>query len=39
MAGEDTDVGGDDDVDQANHCWIELNMARDPTGIIKTSVG
>jgi hypothetical protein len=20
---EDTDVGGDDDVDQTNHCWTE----------------
>jgi hypothetical protein len=22
-------VGGDDDVDQMNHCWMEQNMARD----------
>jgi hypothetical protein len=24
---EDTDVGGDDDVDQMNHCWTEQNMS------------
>jgi hypothetical protein len=27
MAREDTDVGGDDDIDQMNHCWMEQNMA------------
>jgi hypothetical protein len=26
MAREDTNVGGDDDVDQMNHCWTEQNM-------------
>jgi hypothetical protein len=27
MAREDTNVGGDDDVEQMNHCWTEQNMA------------
>jgi phage-related minor tail protein len=31
MVGEDTDVGGDDDVDQMNHFWIEQNMAWEDT--------
>jgi hypothetical protein len=26
---EDTNMGGDDDVDQMNHCWMEQNMARE----------
>jgi hypothetical protein len=26
---EDTNVGGDDDVDQMNHCWTQQNMARE----------
>jgi hypothetical protein len=26
---EETDVGGDDDVDQTNHCWMKQNMARE----------
>jgi hypothetical protein len=30
---EDTDVGGDDDVDQTNHCWTEHNMAREDTDV------
>jgi hypothetical protein len=30
---EDTDVGGDDDVDQMNHCWTEQNMAREDTDV------
>jgi hypothetical protein len=30
---EDTDVGGDDDVDQMNHCWMEQNMAREETDV------
>jgi hypothetical protein len=33
MAGEDTDVGGGDDVDQTNHCWIEQNMAGEDTDV------
>jgi hypothetical protein len=28
---EDTNAGGDDDVDQMNHCWTEQNMAREDT--------
>jgi hypothetical protein len=28
---EDTDVGGDVDIDQTNHCWAEQNMAREDT--------
>jgi hypothetical protein len=30
---EDTDVGGDDDVDHMNHCWREQNMARENTNV------
>jgi hypothetical protein len=30
---EDTDVGGDDDIDQMNHSWTEQNMAREDTNI------
>jgi hypothetical protein len=30
---EDTDVGGDDDVDQMKHCWTEQNMAREDTDV------
>jgi hypothetical protein len=30
---EDTDVGGDDDVDQMNYCWTEQNMAREDTDV------
>jgi hypothetical protein len=30
---EDTDVGGNDDVDQTNHCWTEQNMAREDTDV------
>jgi hypothetical protein len=30
---EDTDVGGDDDVDQTNHWWVEQNMAREDTDV------
>jgi hypothetical protein len=30
---EDTDVGGDGDVDQMNHCWMEQNMAREDTDV------
>jgi hypothetical protein len=30
---EDTDVGGDDDVDQTNHYWMEQNMAREDTDV------
>jgi hypothetical protein len=33
MAREDTDVGGDYDVDQMNHCWTEQNMARADTDV------
>jgi hypothetical protein len=28
---EDTDVGGDDDVDQTSHCWKQQNMVREDT--------
>jgi tryptophan 2,3-dioxygenase len=28
-----TDVEGDDDVDQTNHCWMEQNMAREGTDV------
>jgi hypothetical protein len=28
-----TDVEGDDDVDQTNHCWMEQNMAREDTDL------
>jgi hypothetical protein len=31
MVREDIDVGGDDDVDQMNHCWMEQNMAGEDT--------
>jgi hypothetical protein len=30
---EDTNVGGDDDVDQMNHYWTEQNMAREDTDV------
>jgi hypothetical protein len=30
---EDTDVGGDNDVDQTNHCWTKQNMVRDDTDV------
>jgi hypothetical protein len=30
---EDTDVGGDDDVDQMNHYWTEHNMAREDNDV------
>jgi hypothetical protein len=30
---EDIEVGGDDDVDQTNHCWMEQNMAREDTDV------
>jgi hypothetical protein len=30
---EDTDVGGDDDVDQMHHCWTEQNMTREDTNV------
>jgi hypothetical protein len=30
---EDTDVGGDNDVDQMNHCWMEQNLAREDTDV------
>jgi hypothetical protein len=30
---EDTDVGGDDDVDQMNHCWMEQNMSGEDTDV------
>jgi hypothetical protein len=30
---EDTDVGGDDDVEQTNHYWTEHNMAREDTDV------
>jgi hypothetical protein len=30
---EDTDVGGDDDIDQMNHCWTEQNMAGGDTDV------
>jgi hypothetical protein len=33
VAGEDTDVGGDDDLDQMNHCWVEQNMAGEDTDV------
>jgi hypothetical protein len=26
-------VGGDDDLDQMNHCWMEHNMAREDTDV------
>jgi hypothetical protein len=26
-------VGGDDDVDEMNHCWMEQNMAREDTDV------
>jgi hypothetical protein len=26
-------VGGDDDVDQTNHCWMKQNMAREDTDV------
>jgi hypothetical protein len=31
MAGEDTNVGSDDDVDQTNHYWTEQNMTGEDT--------
>jgi hypothetical protein len=30
---EDTAMGGDDDVDQMNHCWMEQNMVREDTNV------
>jgi hypothetical protein len=30
---EDTNVGGDDDVDQMNQCWMDQNMAREDTDV------
>jgi hypothetical protein len=30
---EETDVGGDNDVDQMNHCWTKQNMAREDTDV------
>jgi hypothetical protein len=33
MARKDTDVGGDDDVDQTNHCWTEQNMTGEDTDV------
>jgi hypothetical protein len=27
------DVGGNDDVDQMNHCWTEQNMTRQDTNV------
>jgi hypothetical protein len=30
---EDIDVGGDDGLDQMNHCWTEQNMAREDTDV------
>jgi hypothetical protein len=33
MAGEDTDVGSDDDVDQTNHCWTKQNMIGEDTNV------
>jgi hypothetical protein len=30
---KDTGMGGDDDVDQMNHCWAEQNMAREDTDV------
>jgi hypothetical protein len=30
---KNTDVGGDDDVDQMNHCWTEQNMTRHDTNV------
>jgi hypothetical protein len=30
---EDIEVGGDDNVDQTNHCWTEQNMAREDTDV------
>jgi phage-related minor tail protein len=33
MVREDTNVGGDDDVDQTNHCWTEQNMAGEDTDV------
>jgi hypothetical protein len=30
---EDTDVVGDDDVDQMNRYWMEQNMAREDTDV------
>jgi hypothetical protein len=26
-------VGGDDDVDETNQCWMEQNMAREDTNV------
>jgi hypothetical protein len=26
-------MGGDDDVDQMNHCWAKQNMAREDTDV------
>jgi hypothetical protein len=33
MARKDTDVGGDDDVDQMNHYWTEQNMTGEDTDV------
>jgi hypothetical protein len=30
---KDTNVGGDDDVDETNHCWTEYNIAREDTDV------
>jgi hypothetical protein len=30
---EDTDVEGDDDIDQTNYCWTEQNMAREDSNV------
>jgi hypothetical protein len=30
---EETDVGGDNDVDQMNHCWMKQNMVREDTDV------
>jgi hypothetical protein len=30
---EDTDVGGDDNVDQMHHCWMEQNMSGEDTDV------
>jgi hypothetical protein len=30
---EDTDVEGDDDMNQTNYCWTEQNMAREDTNV------
>jgi hypothetical protein len=34
VAWEDTDVGGDDDVDQTNYCWMLQNMAGEDTDVV-----